>query len=122
MFTMISNNFNFRFMDFLLYFVHENELHEYFEKYDKTTNTNSADDEIDLDYEDLTTVSPDSSDDSMEIFKVEVDKNKIRKTTSPSDKSIFEENDVCGVTLIFFYPTPIFKPIRNVLKWFVKVD
>lgn len=78
----------------LLYFVHENELHEYFEKYDKTTNTNSADDEIDLDYEDLTTVSPDSSDDSMEIFKVEVDKNKIRKTTSPSDKSIFEEKEI----------------------------
>ena len=78
----------------LLYFVHENELHEYFEKYDKTTNTNSADDEIDLDYEDLTTVSPDSSDDSMEIFKVEVDKNKIRKATSPSDKSIFEEKEI----------------------------
>ena len=78
----------------LLYFVHENELHEYFEKYDKTTNTNSADDEIELDYEDLTTVSPDSSDDSMEIFKVEVDKNKIRKATSPSDKSIFEEKEI----------------------------
>ncbi len=78
----------------LLYFVHENELHEYFEKYDKTTNTNSADDEIDLDYEDLTSISPDSSDDSMEIFKVEVDKNKIRKTTSPSDKSIFEEKEI----------------------------
>lgn len=78
----------------LLYFVHENELYEYFEKYDKTTNTNSADDEIDLDYEDLTSISPDSSDDSMEIFKVEVDKNKIRKTTSPSDKSIFEEKEI----------------------------
>ena len=78
----------------LLYFVHENELNEYFKKYDKTTNTNSADDEIDLDYEDLTTVSPDSSDDSMEIFKVEVDKNKIRKATSPSDKSIFEEKEI----------------------------
>jgi hypothetical protein len=30
----------------------------------------------------------------MEIFKVEVDKNKIRKTTSPSDKSIFEEKEI----------------------------
>jgi predicted NAD-dependent protein-ADP-ribosyltransferase YbiA (DUF1768 family) len=80
----------------LLYFVHENELHEYFEKYDKTTNTknSNSEDDIDLDYEDLTSISPDSSDDSMEIFKVEVDKNKIRKTTSPSDKSIFEEKEI----------------------------
>ena len=51
-------------------------------------------DTVDLDYEDLTSISPDSSDDSMEIFKVEVDKNKIRKTTSPSDKSIFEEKEI----------------------------
>jgi len=80
----------------LLFFVHENELYEYFEKYDKTTSisSNSMEDTVDLDYEDLTSISPDSSDDSMEIFKVEVDKNKIRKTTSPSDKSIFEEKEI----------------------------
>lgn len=80
----------------LLFFVHENELYEYFEKYDKTSsiNSNSMEDTVELDYEDLTSISPDSSDDSMEIFKVEVDKNKIRKTTSPSDKSIFEEKEI----------------------------
>lgn len=80
----------------LLYFVHQNELQEYYKKYDKTKKieSKSQEEEIDLEYEDLTDTSPESNDDSLEIFRVEIDKNKTRKTSPLKDKNIFEEKEI----------------------------
>lgn len=80
----------------LLYFVHQNELQEYYKKYDKTKKieSKSQEEEIDLEYEDLTDTSPESNDDSLEIFRVEVDKNKAKKTSPLKDKNIFEEKEI----------------------------
>jgi len=83
----------------LLYFVTENELYEYFKRYEKPKETNKdVEDEINLDYEDLTDITPDSSDDSLNIFKVDVDKtnNKsINKSNNlNSDKEVFEEKEL----------------------------
>ena len=83
----------------LLYFVTENELYEYFKRYEKPKETNKdVEDEINLDYEDLTDITPDSSDDSLDIFKVDVDKtnNKsINKSNNlNSDKEVFEEKEL----------------------------
>ena len=83
----------------LLYFVTENELYEYFKRYEKPKETNKdVEDEINLDYEDLTDITPDSSDDSLDIFKVDVDKtnNKSinKSNNSNSDKEVFEEKEL----------------------------
>lgn len=80
----------------LLYFAHQNELQEYYKKYDKTKKieSKSQEEEIDLDYEDLTDTSPESNDDSLEIFRVEIDKNKAKKTSPLKDKNIFEEKEI----------------------------
>lgn len=83
----------------LLYFVTENELYEYFKRYEKPKETNKeVEGEINLDYEDLTDITPDSSDDSLDIFKVDVDKtnNKSinKSNNSNSDKEVFEEKEL----------------------------
>ena len=80
----------------LLYFVHENELQEYYRKYDKTEKIESKveEDEINLEYEDLTDTSIKSNDDSLEIFRVEIDKNKAKKSSPLKDKNIFEEKEI----------------------------
>jgi len=79
----------------LLYFVTENELYEYFKRYEKPKETNKdVEDEINLDYEDLTDITPDSSDDSLDIFKVDVDKTNNKSNNSNSDKEVFEEKEL----------------------------
>ena len=83
----------------LLYFVTENELYEYFKRYEKPKETNKeVEGEINLDFEDLTDITPDSSDDSLDIFKVDVDKtnNKSinKSNNSNSDKEVFEEKEL----------------------------
>lgn len=83
----------------LLYFVTENELYEYFKRYERPNESNKKiDNEIDLDYEDLTDITPDSSDDSLDIFKVDIDKKNIKNNNksnnSNRDKEIFEEKEL----------------------------
>lgn len=80
----------------LIFFVQQNEMLEYFKKYEikKQEKDEEKDSEkVELDYEDLTDRSPDLSDESLDLFKVSVDEKKIKKQSPLNNESIFEEKE-----------------------------
>ena len=80
----------------LLFFVQQNEMSEYFKKYDIKREEKQQDkesDKVDLEYEDLTDTSPDLSDESLDVFKVSIDDKKSKKQSPLINESIFEEKE-----------------------------
>ena len=84
----------------LLFFVQQNEMLEYFKKYEvknqekeQDKDDNKDNDKVELDYEDLTNTSPDLSDESLDLFKVSLDDKKIKKQSVLNKESIFEEKE-----------------------------
>ena len=80
----------------LLFFVQQNDLIEYFKKYEiKNQEKKEEDksDKVELDYEDLTNTSPDLSDENLDLFKVSIDDKKIKKQSLSTKESIFEEKE-----------------------------
>uniref|UniRef100_A0A6C0FC17 OTU domain-containing protein n=1 Tax=viral metagenome TaxID=1070528 RepID=A0A6C0FC17_9ZZZZ len=80
----------------LLFFVQQNEMSEYFKKYDIKREEKQQDkesDKVDLEYEDLTDSSPDLFDESLDVFKVSIDDKKSKKQSPLINESIFEEKE-----------------------------
>lgn len=80
----------------LLFFVQQNEMSEYFKKYDIKREEKQQDkesDKVDLEYEDLTDSSPDLFDESLDVFKVSIDDKKSKKQFPLINESIFEEKE-----------------------------